>query len=144
MKKIIILFSIIFLCIILIICVSFAQNTENLKDIQKENATYEIYKDKQVFGTEVASVINKAIHQNIKNEIEQDEKGFFIPNEVNSIQVEIKDEKPKTYSMETIKKVGTDGFVKNFNLILFQCTKIEYHEQTKRVSKLVFEQIQEQ
>ena len=99
-----------------------------------------------MFGTEVASVIHKATDHNLKHEIKQDEKGFFIPNETNSIKVEIKlqDEKElKTYQMETIQKVGTEGFIKNFNLIQFKCTNIEYHNQTKRVAKLVFEQIEE-
>lgn len=146
MKKTIIVFCIIFISILLVVTVSLVQNKENLANIKEENTKYEEYKDKKVFGTEVASIINKAINENLKNEVEQDEKGFFIPNETNSIQVEIKlfnEEELKTYQMETIEKVGTSGFVKNFNLILFKCTNLEYHEQTKRVSKLVFEQTQE-
>lgn len=146
MKKTIIVFCIIFISILLVVCVSLVQNKENLVNIKEENAEYEQYKDKQVFGTQVASVINKAINENLKNEVVQDEKGFFIPNETNSIEVEIKllsEGKLDTHRMETIQKVGTSGFVKNFNLILFKCTNIEYHEQTKRVSKLVFEQIEE-
>jgi len=146
MKKTIIVFCIIFISILLVVCVSLVQNKENLVNIKEENAEYEQYKDKQVFGTQVASVINKAINENFKNEVVQDEKGFFIPNETNSIEVEIKllsEGKLDTHRMETIQKVGTSGFVKNFNLILFKCTNIEYHEQTKRVSKIVFEQIEE-
>lgn len=146
MKKTVILFSMIILCVLLVVCVSLVQNKENLANIKKENAIYEEYKDRQVFGTEVASIINKAMNQNLKNEVEQDEKGFFIPNETNSIKVEIKlldEEDLKTYQMETIQKVGTGGFIQNFNLILFKCTQIEYHEQTKRIAKVVFEQIEE-
>ncbi|MBO5478578.1 MAG: hypothetical protein J6A04_02530 [Clostridia bacterium] len=146
MKKTVIVFTIIFVCILLVVSVSLVQNNENLLNIKKENEQYEQYKDKKVFGTEVASIMNKAMNENLKNEVEQDEKGFFIPNEINSIKVEIKllnEDELKIYQMETIQKVGTTGFVKNFNLILFQCTNIEYHEQTKRVSKIVFEQIEE-
>ena len=146
MKKIILIWSVLLLSILLIVCVSLAKNQENLANIQKENAEYEKCKGKEVFGTEVVSVIHKATNHNLKYEIGQDEKGFFIPNETNSIKVEIKlqDEKElKKYQMETIQKVGTQGFVKNFNLILFKCTNIEYHKQTKRVAKLVFEQIEE-
>lgn len=146
MKKTILILSILLLSILLIVCVSLAKNQENLTNIQKENAEYEIYKEKEVFGTEVVSIIHKAINHNIKYEIPQDEKGFFIPNETNSIKVELKlfdGEKLKTYQMENIQKVGTEGFVKNFNLILFKCTEIEYHEKTKRIAKLVFEQIEE-
>ena len=146
MKKTIIIFSIIFCSILLIVCVSLTQNNKNIIDIKNKNAEYEKYKDKEVFGTEVASVINKAVNENIKNEVAKDEKGFYIANETNSIKVEIKllnEEKLQTYQMETIGKVGTSGFVKNFNLILFKCTSIEYHKQTGRVAKVVFEQIEE-
>lgn len=146
MKKTIIVFSIIFCCILLVVFVSLTQNNKNLLNIQNENAKYESYKEKQVFGTEVASIINKAFNENLKNEVEQDEKGFFVPNGINSIKVEVKllnDEELKTYQMETIQKVGTSGFIKNFNLILFKCTNIEYHEQSKRIAKIVFEQIEE-
>lgn len=146
MKKTIIIFSIIFCSILLIVCVSLTQNNKNILEIKNENAEYEQYEDKEIFGTEVASVINKAVNENIKNEVAQDEKGFYIANETNSIKVEIKlinEDKLQTYQMETIRKVGTSGFVKNFNLILFKCTSIEYHKQTGRVSKIVFEQIEE-
>ena len=123
MKKTIIIFSIIFCSILLIVCVSLTQNNKNLIEIKNENAEYEKYRNKEIFGTEVASVINKAVNENIKNEVMQDEKGFYIANETNSINVEIKlinEEKLQTYKMETIQKVGTSGFVKNFNLILFK------------------------
>ncbi len=141
-----ILFSIVFFCILIIVCISFTQNKERLQKIQKENAIYEEYKQRSVLGTEVVSIIHKAIDSNLKNEVEKDEKGFFIENNTNSIKVEVKlrdDKNLVPYQMETIQKVGTDGFVKNFNLILFQCTNIEYHKSTKRVSKIVFEQIEE-
>ena len=146
MKKTIIIFSIIFCSILLIVCVSLTQNNKNLIEIKNENAEYEKYRNKEIFGTEVASVINKAVNENIKNEVMQDEKGFYIANDTNSINIEIKlknEEKLQTYKMETIQKVGTSGFVKNFNLILFKCTSIEYHNQTGRVAKIIFEQIEE-
>lgn len=146
MKKTVILFSIIFCSILLVVLVSFAQNKGNLIAIKKENAIYEEYKNKEVFGTKVASIINKATNSNLKNEVKKDEKGFFIENDTNSIKVEIKllnEKSLKTYQMETIQKVGTKGFVQNFNLILFKCTNIEYHDRTKKVAKIIFEQIEE-
>ena len=146
MKKVIIILGIIFFCIILVIMVSLTKNKENLVSIQRENAIYEQYKDKQVFGTEVISMMNKATSQNIKNGIGQDEKGFFIENDSNSLKIEVKlrnEEDLKIYQMETIQKVGNEKFVQNFNLILFQCTNIEYHNQTKKIAKMVFEQMEE-
>ncbi|MCI8482661.1 MAG: hypothetical protein HFJ27_06460 [Clostridia bacterium] len=145
MKKTMIVFSIILVCMIITICASIIQNKQNIASIYKENAQYEQYKDKTVFGTEVATLINKAINQNLKNSIQQDEKGLFIPNHTNSLKIELKlfnEEELKTYQMETIQKLGTEQFVKNFNLVSFKCTKIEYHKQTQKVAKIVFEQIE--
>ena len=71
---------------------------------------------------------------------------MYIENEENSIKVELvmlnEDEKT-TYQMETLQKAGIQGFIKNFNLINFKCSKIEYHEKTKLVKKIIFEQIEE-
>lgn len=146
MKKIILVFLMLLVVLILIISTSIMGNVRSLSEIKKQNEEYEMYLDKQVFGTQVLTVINKATNENMKNKILKDEKGFFIPNDTNSIGVEIQmlsEGKKSTYLMETIQKVGTQGFIKNFNLINFKCSKIEYHEQTKRVSKIIFEQIEE-
>lgn len=113
--------------------------------IQKINKEYEFYKGKELLGTDVTTAINKALDSNERNEIPKDEKGFYIENDTNSIKVEIimyNEEEPKTYQMETIQKVGIIGFINNFNLIDFTCSKIEYHKKTKMISKIVFEQVE--
>lgn len=115
-------------------------------EIQKINKEYELYKDKELLGTDVTTAINKALDSNERNEIPKDEKGFYIENDTNSIKVEIvmyNEDEPKTYQMETIQKVGITGFINNFNLIDFTCSKIEYHEKTKMISKIIFEQVKE-
>lgn len=146
MKKIIITFSIIAITLLIIVCVSLMQNNKNLQNIKQYNKQYEEYYGKVVYGTDVISLINKATNENIKNNIEKDEKGNFIENDINSIKIEIKllsEGKLTTYNMERLTKVGLEGFIKSFNLIQFKCTNINYHENTKRVKSLVFEQIQE-
>ena len=146
LKKTIIVSAIIFFIILIVIYASYKINLKNLKDILQENSQYETYLNKQIFGTDVLTVINKATDENIKNGIPTDEKGFFIENDTNSIKVELKmlnNGEVLTYQMETIKKVGTSGFIKNFNLIYFKCTEIEYHEKTKQIKKITFEQIEE-
>lgn len=146
MKKILIVFVIIIIVIITIISISLIENSKNLSQIQKENKEYEDYLQKEIFGTEVISIINKAVNSNIKNEVEKDDKGFFIENSTNSIKVDVNmlsEGNLTTYQMETIQKVGIEGFIKNFNLIKFKCTNIYYHNDTKKVSKIVFEQIEE-
>lgn len=115
--------------------------------IQKINKEYEFYKDKELLGTDVTTAINKALDSNERNEIPKDEKGFYIENDTNSVKVEIvmyNEEEPKTYQMETIQKVGITGFINNFNLIDFTCSKIEYHTKTKMVKKMIFEQVKDE
>ena len=146
MKKILIVLFIVIFVIITIITISLIENSKNLTQIQNDNKEYEKYLEKEVFGTEVITVINKAINSNIKNEVQQDKNGFYIENDTNSIKVAINmlnQDNLTTYQMETIKKVGIEGFIKNFNLIKFKCTNISYHENTKKVKKIVFEQIEE-
>lgn len=146
MKKVFICLLIILIVVTIIAVMYITQNNEKYKQIQQINQEYEIYLDKEIFGTDVTTIINKATNQNEKNEIPKDEKGFFIENDTNSIKVELvmlQDNEKATYQMETLQKVGLNGFIKNFNLINFKCSKIEYHEKTKLISKIIFEQIEE-
>lgn len=146
MKKILIYSIIIVLVIIAMIAVYVSNNIRQMQEVQNLNKEYEIYENKEVYGTNVTTIINKAIDSNVKNEIPKDEKGFFIENNKNSIKIELimlNEDRPVTYQMETIQKTGITGFVKNFNLIKFKCTKIEYHNETKRISKIIFEQIEQ-
>lgn len=72
--------------------------------------------------------------------MEVDEKGFYINNNQNSIQIDlvmITDEEKATtttYKMEAISEVGITEFIKNFNITEFKCTKKEYHTQTGQIS----------
>ena len=118
-------------------------NTTN-RIIKEENSEYEYYLNKTVYGTEVTTLINKAINQNENNNIEKDEKGHYIENNENSIKIAIKMiTTEKTYPMEEIYNNDITKFVQNFNLIEFKCTSIEYHKETGRVSNIMFEQITE-
>lgn len=145
MKKglILILIALVVACIV---SVGYISNKYTVTaEIQKINKEYEFYKNKKLLGTDVTTAINKALDSNERNEIPRDEKGFYIENDTNSIKVEIvmyNEDEPKTYQMETIQKVGINGFTNNFNLIDFTCSKIEYHPKTNMVSKIVFEQVE--
>ncbi len=146
MKKVLILI-LIALIVGIAVSVGYISNKyTKTSEIQKINKEYEFYKDKELLGTDVTTAINKALDSNERNEIPKDEKGFYIENDTNSIKVEIimyNEDEPKTYQMETIQKVGITGFINNFNLIDFTCSKIEYHEKTKMVRKIVFEQVKD-
>ncbi len=92
-------------------------------------------------------MINRAIDSNEKNEIPKDENDFYIPNDTNSIKIELiligEEQQKQTYQMEQLQKAGITGFVRNFNLISFKCVETQYHEKTKLISKIVLEQLEE-
>lgn len=111
--------------------------------VHKSNKEYEYYLDKEIYGTEVTSLMNKAINENEKNGVEKDEKGYYIDNNKDSIRIELKMiTVDKTYPMEEINNHDMNQFLKNFNLIKFKCTSIEYHKKTGKISKMIIEQIE--
>lgn len=113
------------------------------KEISKYNLEYEKYLNKEILGTEVATLINKVIDQNEKNNVKKNEKGYFIENNENSIKIDLKMTTiDKTYPMEEIYNNQITNFVQNFSQIKFKCTKIEYHKDTKKISKMVFEELE--
>ena len=134
MKKIFIFLAIIvvILCVILYQYNSY-QRAQNA--INSENSEYEQYID-------IASLINKSTDKNEKNSVSKDDKGYFIQNDENSIEIEIyiKDS-DTTYKMEQIYKQGVEQFVQFFLNDKFKSSKVEYHEKTKRIKYILFEQI---
>lgn len=107
---------------------------------KKENLEYETCLNKQIFGTELTTFINKAVDNNEKNKILKDGQGFYIQNDINSMEIEIKiTDNDSTYKMETLYNGGMVNFVDYYNSIYFECTKIEYNKLGK-VSYLLFEQ----
>ena len=117
------------------------KNTTN-RLLKEYNNTYEYYLEKEIYGTELTSIINKVINENENNKVEKDEKNYYIDNGENSIKVEVKMlSTNKTYPMEEFYNNDITKFVKHFNLVSFKCTKIEYHKNTGKVSKLLFEEI---
>lgn len=118
-------------------------NTTN-RIVKEENSEFEYYLNKEITGTTMTTLINKAINQNEKNNIKKNEKGYYIENDENSMKIEIKMITiEKTYPMEEIYNNDITKFVQNFNSIKFKCTNIEYHAKTGKISKMFFEQITE-
>lgn len=142
MKKIIICIVSIFLIIICIIGYSVYQKNENIAQISVDNKTYESYSNKEVLGTDIISLINKATDSNKKNDIKVGEDGNYIENDKNSIRIDVKfQDLDKVISMERINSVGIEKFWSNYGALSFKCTKIEYHEKTHRVKYMYFEEI---
>ena len=142
MKKIIICILSIFLIIICIVVYGVYQKNENTAQIGVDNKTYERYENKEVLGTDIISIINKATDSNKKNDIKIGEDGNYIDNGKNSIRIEIKFlELDKVITMERINNVGIEKFWSNYGALSFKCTKIEYHEKTHRVKYMYFEEV---
>ena len=117
----------------------------NYKDeyskIKEFNSKYESYYQKELYGSDVATIVNRAVNDNELNRIEKDKNGNYIENETNSIKVEIKiTDNDTLYSMETLYNGGMTTFVQYYSNIKFECTKIEYHSNSKQIKYMLFEQ----
>ena len=140
--SILIILAIIFI-IICVICLNIIDLQAQDKEIKKENLEYEKYLNKEILGSELATLISKVVDKNEKNKVQKDEKGYYIDNKENSIKIDLKMTTiEKTYPMEEIYNSKISNFVQNFNLIKFKCTSIEYHKQTGKISEMLFEELQ--
>ena len=142
MKKNVILILTIFLVIIVVIVYGIYNRRASISKSSIENKAYESFYNHQVLGTDVISIINKAVDSNEKNSVGKDEKGNYIENNENSIKIDIKfKELDQIITMERINEVGMQQFWQNYGALNFKCTKIEYHKKTNNVRYLYFEQI---
>ena len=142
MKKMFI-FIIIILIIVAIVGIKYVSYKNEYRIIQNENSEFEEYKDKEVYGLTVGTIVNKAIDKNTKNKVEKDNDGNFIQNDENSIKIELhmkENDKDYELQMEQIYNAGTEQFVQYYSNIKFKCSKIEYHEKTGRIKYILFEQ----
>lgn len=141
MKKLIVFFI-----VTLIIVASFFYIYYNYKDDVRqskiENMKFEQYEDKEITGLELATIINRTIDLNEKNKVSKDDKGKYIDNQQNSINIDIKFiDNDEVYNMETIYKSKIENFVSYYRLISFKCIEIQYHDLTKKIKYMKFEQI---
>lgn len=142
MKKYVLIIITIVLVIVAIIAYKVYEYRVTQNDVASNNKVYNGYYEKEVLGTDVATLINKAMDSNKNNSVEKDEKGYYINNEKNSINIDIKfKDLDEPISMERIDKLDSVKFVQNFGGFSFKCTKIEYHEKTGNVKYMYFEQL---
>lgn len=143
MKKTIIAIICIMLIILAVIIGKYLNYRAKYNQIKEENLEYEYYYEREVYGTEIATVVNKAVNQNEKNDVPKDENGKYIQNNTNSIKVEIHITDNETlYDMETLYNGGMTAFVQYYNSIKFTCTDLIYNDEGK-VKYMYFEQISE-
>ena len=142
MKKIILVIISIVIIIVAIIAIKYNSYMLEKNAVLKENVEYEKFIQNEIYGIDLATLINKTIDANEKNEIEKDENGIFIPNDKNSIQIEIyMQDNETTYKIETIHNIGTEQFVQYYGNIQFKCSRAEYHKSTGKIKYMLFEQL---
>ncbi len=143
MKKI----AIFLLIVVIIICIIFGlyiNYKTNYNIYRKENLEFETYLNKEIYGAELVTVINKAINKNEQNAVDKDNKGIYLNNDENSIKIEIMiTDNDTIYPMEIIYNGGTQNFISNYRNIQFKCVDIKYHDTTHKVKYMLFEQITE-
>lgn len=111
---------------------------------KKANMEFERYLNEEVYGADLATIINRAIDNNQRNEVERNNKGIYLDNKQNSINMEIKMiDDDSIYQMETIYNGGIQNFINYYNKIKFKCVEIKYHNSTNKVKYMLFEQITE-
>lgn len=148
MKKTYIYLICISVIILAIILGKYYNYKAKISELKEFNLEYEYYYQREIYGTEIATVINKAIDNNVKNEVEKEYKEtddkklyFFKQNDINSINIDIKMiDNNKTYKMESLYQGEITKFVENYNYIKFKCTRIDYNK-NGQVCYMLFEQI---
>lgn len=143
MKKTLIIILIIFL-IILAIASYYVYNTRRMVSLAEEtNKTYEKYQNTEIEATTLISIINKAIDDNEKNKVEKVENSnLYEDNGKNSIIITVKFLlNDNIIRMEDIAKRTSEDFVSAYLGANFKCTNIEYHEETKQIKSMHFEEI---
>lgn len=80
MKKTITITISIFIIIIAVIYGWLIEKRATTNNVSNQNKYYENYLNKEIYGTYVATVINKAIDKNEQNEVQKDENNYYIDN----------------------------------------------------------------
>lgn len=143
MKKIVVFFVIV-LIIICGISYLYLNYKVNYFDTKRANKQFESYLNEEITGNDLATLMNRAIDNNNKNEVKLLNNEIYEDNKSNSISIEIKmTDNNKKYKMETIVNNGIQNFINYYGNIKFKCTDIKYHKNTKKVKYLLFEQIDE-
>ncbi len=148
MKKGVIIIAIIFIFLIsAIVAINIKNKGARMAKI--ENEAFEKYLNSKIYGTDVMTLINKADNKNKVNDIQKDSKGYYINNNIDSLQIDIEfitdEEKEETtiYKMEQISRLGSSEFIKNFDTAKFECSEKKYHKATGKLSYIRFTHISE-
>ncbi|MBP3596710.1 MAG: hypothetical protein J6J60_04850 [Clostridia bacterium] len=139
MKRIILLITTIIIVAILIFSYNYIQYENKQADVMKFNKIFLDFNRNNLYGTDITTVMNKAVDNNEQYKIKKDESGLYIPDELFSIKIYIILEKEgSNFPMENFYKVGIKEFTKYFGELNFECIKVNYHE-SGRISEMFFQ-----
>lgn len=139
MKKTIFVILLIFLTIVVCIYMNYRELLVSQLDAQKFNAEFEFYQKDSILGTDITTVINKAIDHNEKFKIPKDENGNYIADNQNSIKIYVyMIINETTYPMESLQKSGLDKFTRYFGEVEFKCSDVKYHQATGKIAEMTF------
>lgn len=142
MKKKLLVILGIFIIILLFVVYLLYNYKKDVIQAQNFNRQYEVYYEKIILGTDLVTVLNKAMDHNKKNNIAKDNENKYYEETEKSLLIEIKfSESEKTFKMEDILLRDMENFINFYATASFKCTKIEYHESNKQVKSLYFEQV---
>lgn len=98
--------------------------------------------EKEISGTEMASIINKYINENENNSILKDENGLYIDDKENYIEIQIKfKDNENTIKFEKIYNAGVSKFVNLYSDAKFKLKKVEFHNKSNRVKIAYYEEV---
>ena len=125
MKKTYIYIICLFILIVALILGKYYDYKNKQAELDKFNLEYEQFAQEDIYGTQIATIINKAIDNNEVNDVEKeyvednDKKYYFyVPNDTNSIKIDIKiTDNDTTYKMESLYQGEITKFVQNYNYI---------------------------
>ena len=102
------------------------------------------FNEKAVLGTDITTIINKAINSNEKFNIEKDINDLYIPNDSNSIKIYIifSEKDNRYYPMESLIQNNFEDFTKYFGGAEFKCVNVKYHEKTGQIAEMIFSVIE--
>ena len=141
MKRVIMFIGTILGVMIIVFSYNYIQYQNTQKKVLKYNQAFLQFNRNNIYGTDVTSVINKAVSSNDSNKIAKDDSGEYISNNETSIKIYISFEENGTvYSMEKVYKKSMQEFTKLFGGVKFNCTNVKYHKNGK-VSEMYFQAI---
>lgn len=90
MKKVLLFILCLMIIIITVIYTKYINYKSEKNEIKKFNLEYEAYLNKKVLGTDLTTIINKAVDNNERKKVPKDQNGEYIEDDKNSIKIDIK------------------------------------------------------